>query len=173
MLTENQKGYLNTVPEDKIAHVVPFDPATQTTAHEITTEIKSVLPEAKVFYIGSSKLGIAGENDIDMTVLGESEFDNYLKIFEGLYGNPEHKNVENKYVKWEFVRNGFPVELHLNAFMTPNFQEQIDTNKILEENRDLLLEYEQIKLQCDGISWKKYMVKKYEFWNKVLGIDKN
>ena len=34
-----------------------------------------------VFYIGSSKLGIAGENDIDMTVLGESEFDNYLKFW--------------------------------------------------------------------------------------------
>ena len=102
MLTKNQEEYLNTVPEDKIAHVVPFDPATQTTAQEITDEIKSVLPEAKVFYIGSSKLGIAGENDIDMTVLGESEFDNYLKLFEGLYGNPEHKDLENKYVKWEW-----------------------------------------------------------------------
>jgi GrpB-like predicted nucleotidyltransferase (UPF0157 family) len=170
MLTENQKGYLNTVPEDKIAHVVPFDPATQATAAEITDEIQSVLPGAKIFYIGSSKLGIAGENDIDMTVLGEADFDDYFKVLQKFYGVPEHVNLKNNYVKWEFVRNGFPVELHLNAFMTPNFQEQIDTQKILEENENLRLEYEQIKLACNGLPWKEYLIKKYEFWNMVLGI---
>jgi GrpB-like predicted nucleotidyltransferase (UPF0157 family) len=168
MLTKNQETYLNTVPENKIAHVAPFDPATQTTAEEITSEIKSRLPIAKVFYIGSSKLGIAGENDIDMTILGEADFDNYFEVFSKLYGTPEHTDLENKYVKWEFVRNGFPVELHLNAFMTPNFQEQIDTQEILENNKDLRLEYEQIKLNCNGISWKEYLIKKYEFWNRVL-----
>ena len=81
MLSKNQLDYLESVPKDKIAHVVAFDPGTQTTAQEITFEIKSLSPLAKVFYIGSSKLGIAGENDIDMTVLGESNFDVCLKSF--------------------------------------------------------------------------------------------
>lgn len=172
MLTKNQEGYLHTVPEDKIAHVIAFDPATQTTAQEIKSEIKSALPLAKVFYIGSSKLGIAGENDIDITILGEANFYNHFEVFKKLYGTPEHTDLENKYVKWEFVRNGFPVELHLNAFMTPNFQEQIDTQEILENNKDLCLEYEQMKLQSNGISCKEYLIRKYEFWNRILGIDK-
>ena len=171
MLTENQKGYLNTVSEDKIAHVEPFNPRTQTTAREIIDEIKSALFEAKVFYIGSSKLGIAGENDIDLTVLGEANFDKHLKILEAMYGTPKHSNLKNNYIKWEFIRNGFPVELHLNAFMTPDFQEQVDTQEILENNEDLRLEYEKVKLECNGIPWKEYLIKKYEFWNRVLGIE--
>jgi GrpB-like predicted nucleotidyltransferase (UPF0157 family) len=73
-------------------------------------------------------------------------------------------------VKWEFVRNGFPVELHLNEAMTPNFQEQLDTQKILEKDEALRSEYERLKLQCDGLPWKQYLIKKYEFWNKILGI---
>lgn len=82
MLTQNQEGYLKTVPDDKIAHVVAFDPATQTTAQEIIAELKSVLPAAEIYYIGSSKLGIAGENDIDMTVMGGNDFEYYLAVME-------------------------------------------------------------------------------------------
>lgn len=170
MLRQNQENYLKTVPEDKTAHVIAFDPGTQTTAQEITAEIKSALPFAKVFYIGSSKLGIAGENDIDLTVLGENNFDNYLKIFEQQYGSPVHIDLKNKYIKWEFARNGFPVELHLGDFMNPSLQEQIDTQKLLENNQALRLEYEQIKIQANGLPWKEYLKRKYEFWNRILGI---
>ena len=170
MLTQNQEGYLKTVPEDRIAKIVPFDPATQTTAQEIISEIKEVLPDAEIFYIGSSKLGIAGENDIDMTVMSNGHFGQYTEVLEGIYGKPHHKNLNTKYIKWEFERNGFPVELHLGDVITSNLQEQLDSQKILEENEDLRKEYEQIKLACNGLSWKEYLVKKYEFWNRILGI---
>ena len=170
MLTPNQVGYLNTVPDDKLAKVVPFDPATQTTAQKIINEIKMVLPSVEIFYIGSSKLGIAGENDIDMTVMANGQFEEYTRALEKLYGTPHHKNLENKYIKWEFIRNNFPVELHLNDVITPNFQEQLDSQKILEESEDLRKEYEQIKLASNGLSWKEYLIRKYEFWNRILGI---
>lgn len=170
MLTSNQEGYLKTVPEDKLAKVVPFDPATQTTAQEIISEIKDVLPEAEIYYIGSSKLGIAGENDIDMTVMANGHFESYAEVLESLYGKPHHTNLNNKYIKWELIRNSFPVELHLNDVITPNFQEQLDSQKILEQNEDLRKEYEEIKLACNGLSWKEYLIKKYEFWNRILGI---
>lgn len=168
MLTQNQIGYLATVPEDKVAHVVAFDPAVKTTAEAIILELKKYLPDAKIYYIGSSKLGIAGENDIDLTILGEDQFGEYLILLEKNYGVPTRKNIEKKYVKWEFVRNGFEVELHLGSFMNANFQEQVDTQEILERNEGLRQEYEQIKLQCDGLPWKEYLTRKYEFWNKIL-----
>ena len=161
---------MKIVSDDKIAHVVAFDPATQTTAHEIISELESVLPSVKIYYIGSSKLGIAGENDIDLTVLGGDDFEKDIAVIEGIYGEPVKKNLQTKYVKWEFVRNNFPVELHLGDVITPNFQEQLDSQEILEKNQDLRSEYERIKLGCDGLSWKEYLTRKYEFWNKILGI---
>jgi len=164
---------LKTVPEGKVAHVVAFDPATQVVAHKLISEIESALPHAQIYYIGSSKLGIAGENDIDMTVMSGNDFESYLEILEGLYGKPNKLNREKKYVKWEIVRDSFPVELHLNERVTSNFQEQIDTQKILEDSRDLRMEYEKIKLASDGLPWKEYLIRKYEFWNKILGIDKH
>jgi hypothetical protein len=170
MLTPNQEGYLQTLPEDRIAHVVPFDPAVRTIAQEIISEVAKIFPIGKVFYLGSSKLGIAGENDIDLTVLGGSNFENSMRDLTQLYGNPTRENRKDKIVKWEFIRNGFPVELHLIDVVTPNFQEQIDTQEILENNKDLLLEYEQLKLKANGLPWREYLRVKYEFWNKILGL---
>lgn len=62
MLTQKQQDYLETIPNDRVAHVAPFNPNVQKTAHKIISEIESVLPSLKVSYLGSSKLGIAGEN---------------------------------------------------------------------------------------------------------------
>ncbi len=171
MLLLNQEKYLETVPEDKIAKVVPFDPATQTTAQEIISEIREVLPGAEVFYIGSSALGIAGENDIDMTVMAYDRFDEYMQVMGKMYGEPVHSNPSDGYIKWELERNGFPVELHLNDVISPNFQEQLDTQKILEGSESLRQEYERIKFEANGLSWKEYLRRKYEFWNRILGIN--
>ncbi len=168
MLKQNQISYLKTVPKDRITHVVDFDSKTQSTAQEIISEVQNLLPFVKIYYIGSSALGIAGENDLDITVMAENSFDDSLRLLGEKYGTPEHENLT--YVKWEFDRNGFPVELHLGAFMTPDLQEQLDTQKILENSSDLRLEYEQIKRACNGLPWVEYLTKKYEFWNRILGI---
>jgi GrpB-like predicted nucleotidyltransferase (UPF0157 family) len=171
MLTINQKGYLATVPLTKIARIVPFDPATQSTAREIIAEVKALYAAAETYYIGSSKLGIAGENDIDLSVFVGNGFLACAELFEKKYGAPVHKNLDKKQVGWEFVRNTFPVELHLSDVIDDNFQEQLDTQKVLEENEAMRAEYEELKLQCDGMVWREYLRRKYEFWNRVLGLD--
>ena len=68
MLKQNQINYLKTVPKDRITHVLDFDPKTQTTAQEIIKEIQSIFPLVKIYYIGSSALSIAGENDLDIKI---------------------------------------------------------------------------------------------------------
>jgi GrpB-like predicted nucleotidyltransferase (UPF0157 family) len=170
MITANQQKYLDTIPKDKVARVVAFDPATQQTAQEIMSEIRTALPKVQIFYAGSSALGIAGENDIDLTALAIGEFQSAFNVFTKLYGAPKRTTLEDGYAHWEFVRNGFPVELHLNDRMKPYFQEQLDTQKILEQNTDLCLEYERIKLQSNGLPWREYTRRKYEFWNRILGL---
>ena len=63
MLTQKQKDYLETIPDNKVAHITLFNPDAQKTAYKIISEIESITP-LKIAYFGSSKLGIAGENDI-------------------------------------------------------------------------------------------------------------
>jgi 8-oxo-dGTP diphosphatase len=168
MLTKGQEQYLRRIPEDKVAHVVPFDPRTQSTAKEVMVEVDSLLPGAEIIYIGSSKLGIAGENDIDLTIVGGNHFDSYYKILKNYYGATSEEWLKDYYAKWEFVRNNFPVELHLIGQVTKDFQDQLDTQKILEGNADLRTEYEKLKLECNGLPWKEYLRRKYEFWNRIL-----
>ena len=95
MLTKDQQGYLNTVFEDKITHISPFDPATQTTAGEVITEIKSVFPSVEIFYTGSSKLGIAGENDIDLLIISTTSLEECFKYMKDKYG-------ERFYRMWKY-----------------------------------------------------------------------
>ena len=171
MLTKDQQGYLNTVFEDKITHISPFDPATQTTAGEVITEIKSVFPSVEIFYTGSSKLGIAGENDIDLLIISTTSLEECFKYMKDKYGEPTQGNLPLKFIKWEFIQNTFPVELHLTDILTPNLQEWIKTEQILEENSDLRSEYERIKLESNGISEKEYIKRKFEFWNRISGIN--
>ncbi len=170
MLTTAQIGYLNTVPEGKITHIEPFNPGTQKAAKEIIAEVMSDVPSATAHYVGSSKLGIAGENDIDLTILAGSDFMLAASSLEKRYGVPHHRSTKRDYMMWEFERNGFPVELHLTDFVDAGLQEQLDTQKILENDTSLCAEYEAIKRTCNGLPWKEYLVKKYEFWNRILGI---
>ncbi len=168
MLTKAQEGYLQTIPEDRIAHVVAFDPKSQEVANQIMEQIKTALPHAVVTYLGSSKLGIAGENDIDLQVLSGDNFSKYAKELEKLFGKPLKNNVEKKRARWEFTRENFPVELYLTDIMTPNLLEQIDTQVLLESDERLRKEYESLKLKANGLPYREYLKMKYEFWNRIL-----
>jgi len=173
MLTQNQKGYLETIPDHRIAHVAPFNPDVQKIAQNIIIEVESSMPNLNVTYLGSSKLGIAGENDIDLNVLAGNNYDDAILVLVKMFGQPAKVKPEKKIVQWEFIKDGFPVEIFLTDFMTPSLQEQFDAQEILEKNKELLKEYEQIKIQANGLPYKEYLKRKYEFWNRILGLDKN
>jgi len=167
MLTPNQEKYLQTIPEDKVIHIQPFNPKVQETAQEIISQIKSRLPDLEVFFGGASALGIAGQNDIDLNILSvPEEYDKHLPILKELFGEPAKRNPN--LVEWEFKKNGFDIELYLTDRNSPAFQEQIKTFEILRDNPDYQKEYEQIKLSSDGLSFREYMRRKYEFFNRLI-----
>jgi len=168
MLTLNQEKYLLTIPEDKVIEIKPFDPKVQDSAQSIIYKIKEALPEAEVLFMGASALGIAGQNDIDITVLANGKLGEYSKSLENIFGQPIKSNSALQ--KWEFEKGGFEVELYLNDTISPILQEHIDTFNLLQNNKNLLAEYEQIKLVSDGLPFREYMKRKYEFFNRILGI---
>lgn len=172
MLTQKQKDYLETIPDNKVAHILPFDPETQKTAHKIISEIGSVT-SLKVDYFGASKLGIAGENDIDLNIfIDDTAFKIASATMIKVLGEPS-RYLEEKWIRWDFVRNGFPVQISLLS-NTSSFAERSKIiQKTFENNKELLKEYELMKLQANGLPYKEYVKRKFEFFNKILGANSN
>jgi len=169
MLRSNEKSYLLSIPGDKIASIKPFDLAAIQAAQQIINEIKVRLPDLEIFFGGATALEIAGQNDIDLNLLSiPGEYNMHFPVLVELFGQPAKSSPT--LIKWEFVRNGFEVELYLTDRNSPELQRQIQVYNLLLHNTDYKKEYEQIKLACNGMSFREYMKRKYEFFNKILAL---
>ena len=168
MITESQEKYLATRP-DKSVYIKPFDPKARETGNQLVSELRNLLPGLIVHFAGAAALGIAGQNDIDINILSTPEdYGKHRPILEKKFGEPSRIS---KSIKWEFKRGGFHIELYLTDKNSPSIQEQIKVFEILSQSKELRDEYEKLKLPYGEIDYKKYMRKKYEFFNKILGIE--
>jgi GrpB-like predicted nucleotidyltransferase (UPF0157 family) len=167
MIKESQEKYLATKPDGQIVIVKPFDPHVQVVATEMIETLKSVMPNLPIHWGGASALGIAGQNDIDINILSApEEYENYIPVIVKIYGEPTRKGTS---VTWNFVKDGYDVDLHLGDKNSPRLQEQLKVFEILSQNKELRDEYERIKLPYGPIDYKEYMRKKYAFFNEVVG----
>ncbi len=168
MLTQKQKDYLETIPEDRIAHIVPFNPETRKVAHSIISEIESAIPTLQVTHLGSSKLGIAGENDIDLNLLGNNDFNRVLPVLTKLLGTPVKISLDEKIAKWNFIKDGFIVDIYFANALTQFTKKGLNAQHILEHDTNLLKEYERIKTEANGIPYREYVKRKWKFWDNIL-----
>lgn len=168
MLTAGQKCFLAKIPQDKVVRVKPFNPLSKKIASEIIREIKKKMPNTKVRFIGSAALSIAGQDDIDLSIVSNGNFDEDRKNLLKLFGKPvsDHR----MYVQWEFERKNFSVELSLNREMSPQIREQIDVFELLSSNSDLKDQFEKTKLEMNGRAYGEYQAAKYKFFNRILGF---
>ena len=100
MITSGQEKYLATLPDGRIVHVAPFDPLARETGTALVAEIQTALPEVAIHYIGSTVLGIAGENDIDVSIVSAGSFENELSALDALYGKPTNYKPEKQWAEW-------------------------------------------------------------------------
>lgn len=171
MLTPYQEKYLSKIPENTPVAVYPWDARGLEVAQAVMQDIKSVLPENEIVFIGSLPLKIAGQKDIDLSVLSPvSEFPKNQAKLEGKFGSPDKEGVTS--IAWHFVREGWDVAIYLTDPVSSQVQEQIEVFKILKNNPDLLKEYEHIKLEAKDKPYKEYQRRKYEFYNRILGYEK-
>ncbi len=163
MLTQDEENYLAKIDPTRKVSISAFDPRAKETGDLIVKRIKDKLPDARVLFMGATALGIAGQNDIDIYVLSESsKFGEHLPILEKLFGKP--KNIHETFIEWSFTEKGYPVELYL----TEPPDRQIKVYDILKSNKELLKEYEELKLKFNGKSFIDYQRAKYMFYNKIL-----
>ena len=169
MLNEGQKKYLATIPEDRKAIIKPFNPKGLVVAEEIISEIKLVEPSLEVQLLGSLALGIGGVEDIDISVFcGEERYSQHIENLEKVLGKYD-RLVEGS-AKWDFEEKGFHVDVIL---IDPKngFAKKVGTVfDLLKNDVTLLKEYEEMKIVCNGKSYREYQTAKFEFFNKILGI---
>lgn len=170
MLTERQEKYLQTISKDKIAEIKPWNPRVKSAAFKLMDKIKSVVPALDVFYSGASALEIAGQNDIDITIkCPVDDFGKYLPDLKLILGEPNKIGKED--IRWEPIYiESYEAEIHMTDPNSPALQEHIRIFELLKDNNALRLEYERLKQKCNGVSYREYQKRKYEFYNKTLGL---
>lgn len=166
MLTKDEKDYLAKIPASKKVSVKPFNLQAKRVGDSIVSKIKKALPDPEVLFMGATALGVAGQNDVDIYVLSKpKDFNKYLPTLKKLFGEPQH--IHKIFVEWKFKENGYPVELYL----TEPPERQIKVFEILKSDKELLKEYENLKLGFDRKSFRDYQRAKYEFYNEILSAN--
>lgn len=166
MLSKSQEGYIRSLSTTDIVRVHPFDPRTREVADTLMATIAQKLPTARIIHNGSSALGIAGENDIDLGVIAEP-FDTSTQALEEIFGPAQQFREREQIKHWEFVRDGFKVELYLSSSISEEIQEEIDTFEYFQSTPEALAKYEQLKISLDGLPVQEYHRRKKEFFNEL------
>jgi len=96
MLTKDQKNYLKTISESAVAVIKPWDSKAAEVANKLLVQIKAAVPDLEVLFTGALVLGIAGQNDIDFSVLDSpADFNKHLPALIKILGEPQKVSKEN------------------------------------------------------------------------------
>ena len=169
MLTEGQIKYLATIPDDQKMVVKPFNPKGLEIADQVIVDIKAIEPRLETMLLGSLPLKVLGQEDIDISVFClKPEQPKHIDNFKKLFGEPTRYG--NNSIAWGFQKDGFSVEVWLTDPTTEATKMQVKVFNLLKNDPALSKEYEKIKEEYKDKSYKEYQTKKYEFYNRILGL---
>lgn len=171
MLSDRQKEYIKNLPNEiaeKPVIIFPWEERGLEIAQAVIDDIHSVEPTLEVFLMGSLPLKIAGQRDIDITSNDfASNFEIHKMKFKKVLGMPS--KINDSSIVWHFTRVNYEVSFYIiDPEKSDQLQRQKQMNDLFKKSPTLLAKYEQLKLSLNNSSYKFYLEKKYEFFNKVL-----
>jgi hypothetical protein len=168
MLTEGQIKYLSTIPDDKRMVVKPFNPKGFEIADEVISSIQSAEPGLEVLLLGSLSLKISGQEDIDISAFCKKDDQvNHIDSFKKLFGEPTR--IGKNSTAWDFEKEGFSVSVWLTDPTAQTTIDQVKVFNILKNDSALRDKYQKIKEEAQDLPYKQYQIKKYEFYNRIIG----
>lgn len=169
LLLDNPRDYLYTFTYSNVkkVNIYPYNHKVNKLGHSLTEKIHAKFPELSVYFLGSAKLGILGQRDIDLMASCQyKNFDTYLPYLTFLFGKPDKRR--KKFVEWHFRKNRCDIELLLIDPSSHMFQSPLKIYELLNNNKRYLQEYIKIKQMSDGIPIREYNRKRMEFFNRIL-----
>jgi len=165
MLTQDDINFLESLSEqdaNRVIHIYPYDPNAEDVSSELIQEITKALPQARVHFIGSAALKIAGEKDIDLIILLQKDkHEEAVSVLTHIYGSPKSPH------KWHFQKGSFEVSLFLFQPDHPKALRWLSNFEKLKNNRDMSAKYESLKMKYEGKTAKEYEMAKTEFINSI------
>ena len=154
MLTKTQKERLANMPVEKankVVHIKPYNPTTSSIARKIINQIKKTIPKVRLKFMGASALGIAGLNDIDIWIFCSLEQrEKYIRKLSIIF-----KSKISERFDWKWTEQGIPISVKLANTKDINVQGQLVHFKVFSKNKDILKNYEDLKISLNGKNYKK------------------
>ncbi|HET9411559.1 MAG TPA: hypothetical protein VFO38_01805 [Candidatus Saccharimonadales bacterium] len=153
----------------KIFHLQPWTPKIREAAHSLINKIHTAAPELEILFMGAAALGLPGKNDIDLDILcHKDDISSYTKKLLPILGVAKEAN--DNLAVWNFKYQGFDIDAILSDPTTSHVPKQQRVFEKLRANPNLLNEYRELKVACNGLSYATYEKrKKLFFTEKVLG----
>lgn len=148
---------------EKVFHVQPWTPKIQEVAQSLINEIHVTNPELEILFMGAAALGLPGKNDIDLDILcRQDDVKDYTHKLLPTLGLP--KEADDNLAMWDFKYQGFDIDAILSDPSTSHVPEQRRVFEKLKADPDLLNEYRELKIACDGLSYATYEERKKVFF---------
>lgn len=168
MFLESPKDYIYsyTASPVKKVHIQKYDPQTHAYGLSLVKKIRSIIPQTKVHYLGSSSLGIDGENDIDIFVEYEpGSFHQTLTLLKKIITYP-YKLKKGK-AEWHYTYKGISIDILLIDSHNPKLEEQLTIYRLLHDYPFIQNAYIHLKYRLDGKSMREYSRAKISFFNAL------
>jgi GrpB-like predicted nucleotidyltransferase (UPF0157 family) len=136
-------------------------------AADISNKIHAATPELEVLFMGAAALKLPGKNDIDIDILcSAKDITRYTELLLPVLGKP--KDTKDTITVWEFIQDGFEIDCILSDPTSSHVPAQRKVFELLEANTRLRNEYEQLKRDCDGLSYEEYEKRKKAFFARIV-----
>jgi GrpB-like predicted nucleotidyltransferase (UPF0157 family) len=160
-------AYLFLLSNTEQVTFYPYQPLMAEIAKRIIKRVRTIDSDFKIWFIGSAKLEVLGEKDIDIFVeVSKKEFSKWLPLFVKVFGQPIKKRP--LFIEWQFMYRGHNIEVSLVDPADTNFKRSVLVYQALQNNDYLRQEYAELKQQLNHTSVRNYIYQRMKFFDKII-----
>ena len=142
-----------------------WTPKIKEVAQKLMDEIHKVAPKLELLFMGAAALELPGKNDIDLDIVCDvDKIPEFTEKLIPILGNPAEQT--NKIAVWSCYKDGIEIDAIISDSKISHVPEQKKVFETLKSSPNLLEEYRQLKINCDGLPYIEYEKKKKDFFHK-------
>jgi len=169
MLTPTQEKWLVHLSNKDKIKIIPFDPSAKEKFRKVRKRIQSALGNAiKVEHRGATKLGISGQDEIDIYIpVPPDRFDLLLESLKEIFGAPKSLYPLER-ARFVTDEEGKHIDVFLINKNSIGWIGGVRFEKYLKSHPKTLNAYQKLKEEGIGLNTREYYRRKIEFINNIL-----